>query len=266
MINLLYIFIFGLIIGSFLTMLTYRLPKGLSLLGRSFCDNCKEKISWKQNIPLFYFIYTGGRSKCCKRKISFRYPLIEIATAVFFVFSFWLFKQNEILNPVAIYWKLSLGVIYFPVFLLLLGIFIALTIIDIEHGILPDILLKVLFIPIIFFLFVNHTLLFSHLLWGLLAFIFFLFIYMITNQKGMGFGDVKLVFLLGILLGFPAITSSLFLSFLLGSVVGLILILGRRFKFGRPIAFGPFLLFCAWVSFFLGDTLLVYYLDLLANI
>ncbi|MFC1594583.1 prepilin peptidase [Candidatus Omnitrophota bacterium] len=118
------LFIFGLMVGSFLNVCIYRMPRELSINkpARSFCPHCKMKIAWFDNIPIFSFLFLRGRSRCCKKRISFVYPVVELVTALFFVFMFTTFGLT---TKMFIYLALCCGLI------------IA-TFVDIEHRIIPD--------------------------------------------------------------------------------------------------------------------------------
>ena len=116
MVELTLLTLLGLVIGSFVSLITYRIPRGLGFIsGRSFCDLCKEKLAWYDNIPLVSFLRYRGKSRCCSKKISIRYPLIELATAIGFVFLY----PNFVL-------------------ILLFLLTFSILIIDVEHQIIPD--------------------------------------------------------------------------------------------------------------------------------
>lgn len=251
--------VFGLVCGSFLGMLTYRLPRSLNFGGRSYCDYCKRKLSWGENIPLFsYLILKNCR---CGKKIPSRYAIIEAVTASFFVLTGYSANLGgDLLETL----HSRLGFLALPYLLLIVMALIALAVIDVERQILPDSLIYFLgFIFSVYFLLTTHELLFWHLLWGYLSFLFFLTIYLVTKRRGMGFGDVKLSFVLGSFLGFPQSAVWLFAAFALGAVVGLILLAVKRAKLGAPIPFGPFLLVSFWLTIFYGEKIIAWYLNYL---
>jgi prepilin signal peptidase PulO-like enzyme (type II secretory pathway) len=206
------LFALGLIIGSFLGALTYRLPRNISIAkGRSFCPNCKHQIAAYDNIPVISWLILGGKCRNCKHKISFREPLIEISTAIIFI------------------------IIGFNVIALILAcILISIFIIDFEHQLIPD---ELVFIGIAVLM---PSL--TNLLAGLLAANLLLFLNLITKGKGMGLGDVKLAILLGAIVGLSSLFNWLFMSFLVGAMVGIILMLAGIAKLKQKIAFGPFLI------------------------
>lgn len=259
-----FLILLGLSLGSFLGMLTYRLPRGLPLSGRSFCPRCKKKIPWFENIPVLSFFILRGKCAKCRKNISWRYPLLELSTASLFVLAGIFWQNLTPANGIAYRFSESLGVPFFYLLLLLLTLFIALFVIDFEFQILPDSLILTLgLITLIFILLLPSPLLFHHLLTGALSSFFFLLLYLITRGRGMGFGDVKLAFVIGSLLGYPEAPVWLFLAFLTGGVLGLILIFTRKARFGQHIPFGPFLLFAAAVAFGFGEALYKWYLSLL---
>jgi prepilin signal peptidase PulO-like enzyme (type II secretory pathway) len=224
--------IVGLIIGSFLGAYSYRLPRRISIRnGRSKCPNCHTQIKPLDNIPILSFIFLGGKCRNCKEKISLRYPLIEISTAITFaIIGF---------NPAA---------------LILASVLILIFVIDLEHQIIPDEL--VFFGLVIFIIFNFQNNLYTNLLAGLLSAITLLFLNLITKGKGMGLGDVKLAILLGAIVGIDLFLIWLFLSFLSGAIMGIILIIFQKAKIKSKIAFGPFLVIGLILTYFFGNTLL----------
>jgi leader peptidase (prepilin peptidase)/N-methyltransferase len=253
------LFVFGLIAGSFLSAYTYRSPRGESVKkGRSVCPHCKKKIIWYDNIPLLSFILLKGRCRNCKKKISFRYPAIELGAALGFINIYFLLNscQQISLNPVCI-WQEKLGSLALPFFLLIFLILLAIFVIDMEDKIILDELnffgLALVFLALLFF---NSSQLFSYLLCGFGAALFLLLIHILTSGKGMGLGDVKLALFAGSLVGWPLVVVWLFTAFLTGAIVGIILLLSKKISFGKHIAFGPFLVFSLLVTLFWGESLL----------
>jgi len=242
----LFIFIFGLIVGSFLNCVIYRLETGKSFLGgRSFCPDCQHVLSWNDLVPVFSFLMLGGRCRYCNKKISWQYPLVELTTALLFILIFNL-SQN-LLNTS--YWLLITS------FLIIIFVY------DLKHYIIPD---KVVFPAIVLALIYNlldtNYLLLNTILAALSASAFFLSIYLISKGKWLGFGDVKLSFLIGLYLGFPNILVALFLAFLIGAIIGLILIAKGRKTLKSIVPFGPFLVIGTFLAMFLGEQIINWYL------
>lgn len=256
-----FVFIFGLIIGSFVGMLTFRMSRNLSFSGRSYCDNCKKNLCWFENIPLLSFLFFLGKCNRCKLKISFRYPLIELITGIVFLSAYYLLGLSQ--SPLLIDIQRNSGFLFIPVISLLITLFISLSVIDLEFKILPDFLVIITGLLVFFTVLVLPSpLLFQHFLYGILTFSFFLAIYLITRKKGMGFGDVKLSLVLGFLLGDLAIPFIL-LSFILGSLIGIFVLVVGKIRPGQEIPFGPYLLFSALVTLFCGDYLYIKYVNLI---
>ncbi len=234
------IFVFGLVTGSFLNVVIYRLPRGLGFVrGRSFCPRCKRKISWFDNVPLMSFMLLKGHCRFCSKPISWQYPLVELLTGVLFYLSY----------------LSHLNFLSYPLFCGLIVVFF----IDLEHQIIPDEIVvpfSVLFL--VFFLITDFQLLITnYLITGIVSFLFLYSIYLLTKGKGMGFGDVKLAFLMGLSLGFPKIVVAFYLAFLTGAFFSIILILLGKAKLKQKIAFGPFLVFSTIVSFLWGKEIVL---------
>ena len=246
---LLLAFIFGLLIGSFLNMLIYRLSNNIKLFSpnRSFCPSCKKKIFWYENIPLMSFIFLKGKCSGCQSKISWQYPIVEfvVGLASLFILSSTEFMLGEyIVEHIAKYFfKLT-------VFSLLLVHFI----IDFRHKILPNVLN--LYLGIIFLF---HSLLYHSweywLVGGIIGVLFPSLVtwafYLVRGKVGLGMGDIKLFGALGVYLGPLGILQNIFLSCFLGSILGLSLILAKKMDRNDTLAFGPYIIVVAVFQIFL---------------
>lgn len=218
--------------GSFVSAVTYRIPKSQQFIkGKSFCDSCKKELKWYDNVPLFSFLYYGGVSRCCRKKISLRYPLIELASAISLVLLHSVFGFSSLL------------ITYYLLFLLTLCIFI----IDLEHQIIPD---ELSWLIAILFLITNEQSLIVALFTGFLFSSFFLFLHLITYGRGMGLGDVKLAIPLGLWLGFKNGLTWFILSFIIGGIFASILLVLKRANLKTKIAFGPFMIIAFWITLF----------------
>lgn len=225
--------ILGLIFGSYITALSYRFPRFISnVTGRSFCDNCRKTLFWYDNIPLLSYLILLGKCRHCGKKISFRYPAIEIISALgFYVIGF------NILN------------------LALFVIMLSILVIDLEHQIIPDIFIQV-GIVIALIVYGDSSFIFERILAGFLSSLILLFLHLITKGKGMGLGDVKFALLAGMIVGINHFLVWLFIAFLTGGLVGSILILLRIAKLKDKIAFGPFLIVSIPLSILWGEKIL----------
>lgn len=223
------LFLFGVCIGSFVNVLIDRLPNAENVfVGRSHCDFCKKPLRWYELIPLISFLLQGGRCRRCHRLLSIQYPLVELMSAVALVC---LYLTFSISVPFFAY-----ALIFFP--------FLVLFVADLKYQILPDSMLVGAALGGILLILFSHNaqLITNNLLSALGASLFFLALFLITRGRGMGFGDVKLAFVMGFLLGFPQIVVALYIAFLTGAGVGVILVLRRKKTLQSHVAFGPFLL------------------------
>ncbi|HUW21741.1 MAG TPA: prepilin peptidase [Candidatus Bathyarchaeia archaeon] len=258
----LFLFLLSLAVGSFLNVVVYRLnnpdsvpnrkrkDSGIFFLlgGRSFCDKCRHQLSWSDNIPLISFIVLKRKCRYCRKPISWQYPLVELATAVWSII---------IYNWVKLKFGINLPVLGYYLFIsyCLIALFVS----DLLYQTLPD---PVSYLAIL--ITGVHQLINWHLaslLATLGAAAFFLFLHVVTKGKGMAIGDAKLVFLLGLFLGWPVLAIGLYLAFLTGAVIGVILILAGRAKLGKPIPFGPFLIASAWLALFTAKEIIALYLS-----
>ena len=237
-----FLFIFGLVFGSFFAAFSWRYPKRISIVkGRSFCPKCRKQINWYDNIPLLSFVFLRGRCRNCKKKISIRYPIIEVTTAIGFLAIF-------------VLQGLSLQSVYsIVIFSILFLIFI----IDFENKIIPDDLVFLGFIPVLLYtIYYVPIPLFSSLLAGFISATLLLLIHLITRGRGMGLGDVKFAVLGGMIVGLNLMLVWLFLAFLTGAVAGIILILGRKAGLKDQIAFGPFLVLAIPITLIWGQKII----------
>jgi len=247
MLELIFIFLIGLFFGSFFLVVADRLGQGKSFItGRSMCEFCRHTLSWIELIPVLSFLLQGGRCKHCKKRLSVWYPIAEIATGLLLVLVYLLFI------PQGIYPTLLAQVIASC----LLIIFIT----DYKYEIIPfPIIIVGSFIALISIVISSPVLLLNHLLSGLAAGLFFLFIFFITKGRGMGFGDVVFAVFMGLVLGFPFILAGLYIAFISGALISLLLVLLKKKKLhGGTIPFGPFLVLGTAIMLLAGkDVMLV---------
>jgi len=246
-----FVFLFGLIIGSFLGALTYRLPRGISIYkkSRSFCPKCKNPIAWYDNIPVLSYIVLRGRCRHCHKNISLRYPLIELFTATLMLLIVQALNSCNtlLLGEEMCRWNAVLGLWSYPLFLFLVASFMFILVVDTENMIILDSLVFVVFTLALFLLvFFRVNVLYINVFSGFLIALILLVLHLVTKGRGMGLGDSKLALTGGLFLGFPGSIYWLFLSFIIGAIAGIIMIVARRATLGRQIPFGPFLV----ISFF----------------
>lgn len=216
--------------GSFGNAIIYRLPRGISIVGRSFCTQCKSQIAAWNNIPLFSYFILKGKCAKCLAPFSIKYPLVEFITAALFV---------------AIYFYYGFSWTTLEYVILVWGLVVC-SFIDLEHMILPDVftLSGIVLGFIGAFLNPERTLLDAFLgflfgggiLW-LVAYVYFIF----TGREGLGGGDIKLLAWLGTLLGWKAIPFIILSSSVMGSLVGIYVSRKSIEKLKAVIPFGPFI-------------------------
>ena len=266
-----FVFIFGACIGSFLNCVIYRLEKKKKITGRSFCPHCKHTLSWQDLFPVFSFLFLKGRCRYCKAKISWQYPVVELATGIVFLIIYNL--KFEIYNQFEISQFLNILNLFFLFYVA--SALIIIFVYDLKHYIIPD---KVLF-PAIIITFIYQ--LFSNLFnsnWilnsnfkfqisnfviaALIASGFFLVIFLISKGRAMGFGDVKLAVLMGLLLGLANVLAALFLAFFFGAIIGLILMVFKKKNLKSEIPFGPFLIIGTFMAILYGNQIVQWYTSL----
>ncbi|OGI63769.1 hypothetical protein A2914_01175 [Candidatus Nomurabacteria bacterium RIFCSPLOWO2_01_FULL_41_21] len=244
-------FILGLIIGSFLNVVILRLGTHKNFGGRSACMSCQTKLCWYEMIPVCSFFALGGRCRNCQSRISWQYPLVELATGVIFALLF--YKFSFILFVDVMFFAIPYA-FYTSLFSLLLVI----TVYDLRHKIIPD-ALSFIFGALAFlslFLFVDHFFFYPHLpemadvLSGLLVALPFALIWLLSRGRWMGLGDAKLAIGLGWLLGFSQVFSGVVIAFWAGGIVGMfILVFSKKYGWKSEIPFAPFLALGAFLAF-----------------
>ncbi len=270
------VFIFGLLIGSFLNVVILRLPARLEhdwrcqckelleiadqdektsepplsiMWSRSQCPKCGHQIKAHENLPLISYLFLKGRCAACKAPISMRYPIVEATTAVLFLVVAMHFGPT--VQALA-----AIG---------LTATLIALAGIDIDHQLLPDDLtLALLWAGLFASLFNIFTDPVSSIIGALAGYLSLWFVYhlfrLVTGKEGMGYGDFKLLAAMGAWMGWQMLPLIILLSSLVGAVIGLIMIGLRRHKSSQPMPFGPFIALAAWMALLWGDRIIDTYL------
>jgi leader peptidase (prepilin peptidase)/N-methyltransferase len=239
----------GLVLGSFLNVVIWRVPRHESIVRpRSHCPVCETPIATRDNIPVVSWLFLRGRCRQCGNPISIRYPFVELLTGVLFA---------AVGAEYADTWAL-------PAFLLLTAALIAISAIDLEHFIIPNRIVypvgiaSVILLGMAALIESEWATYGRSLLAALAAFSFFFLLHMIA-PGGMGFGDVRLSFVLGLFLGWlgwPSLFGGIFAGFLFGAVIGsLLIVFGRRGR-RQHIPFGPFLAAGTMTFVLVGDHIL----------
>lgn len=265
----------GLLIGSFLNVVIYRLPKMLMrdwrmqarevldlpeqadaepfnlILPNSSCPHCGHEIKPWENIPLVSWLVLRGKCSGCKEAISIRYPLVELACGLFSAVIAWQFGVSwDAVAMLVLTWGL-----------------LSMSLIDADHQVLPDVLV----LPLLWLGLILNSLGFftslSDALWGAvigymsLWSIFWLF-KLITGKEGMGYGDFKLLALIGAWGGWQVLPLTILLSSVLGAVIGIIILRLQRNGYNKPIPFGPYLAAAGWLALIWGEQITSRYLHI----
>ncbi len=266
------VFVLGALIGSFLNVVILRLPPMLEhdwrcqchdllevpgeppvappglTFDRSRCTHCGHNIRAHENIPILSFILLGGKCSACKGPISWRYPLVELATACLFLVTMWHFGPT------------AQGLLA----LLLTAVLVALTGIDADTQLLPDnITLPLLWAGLLANFFGVFTSLESSVLGAVIGYLILWSIYhlfkLMTGKEGMGYGDFKLLAALGAWMGWQFLPLIVLMSSVVGAAVGILLMGTGKLQRDKPMPFGPFIAAAGWITLIWGEKLLDYY-------
>ncbi len=254
--------VLGLVVGSFLNVVIYRVPRGESLLRPpSRCPSCETPIKPWHNIPVVSWLLLRGRCSACGQRIAVWYPLVEVATSLLFVAVTLRLSNLDLLSAL-------------PAYLYFAAIGVALTVIDLQVRRLPDAIVLPSYPVVAVLLAVSAAVegdwwaLVRALIGGAVLFAFF-FALAYFYPAGMGFGDVKLAGIIGGLLAYlswPALVIGSFAGFLIGAVVGLTLMAIKRAGRKTAIPFGPWMIAGAFVGIFAADQIARFYMDTLLGV
>lgn len=298
------IFFLGASIGSFINVVAERTAREEKITGRSYCENCKQQLKPLDLIPLFSYLFLRGKCRYCDAKLSIQYFVVEILMGIAYMLIFYMLDSNRFTQTD--YLNNSLHILDFGIIIPLFFYFIitpaliALCITDFKYGMLYD---KIL-LPTILFVLIYKVLtigyyfvtlylklkdndfgkiliqvgyLTQHTSFAIQPFIytllgsigvglFFLTLIIVTKGRGMGGGDLKLGFLIGLLSGWPNMIISIFLGFLTGALASCILLVIGRKNIKQTIPFGPFLIIGCYIVIFFGDLLFSWYSKTLLGI
>lgn len=248
-------FIFGLCIGSFLNVCIYRLPAAKSISHpRSSCTNCGELIRFYDNIPVISYMILKGRCRFCSEPISLRYPVVEILTGLFALITF-------------VKYGLTLEALIYFIFIAAL---LVITFIDIDHQIIPDVItlpgIPIFFIASFALPEINYLESILGILIGGGSLLLVAWTYnLITKKEGMGGGDIKLLAMLGAVIGWKGVLFTIFVASAVGTISGMLVMLKTRKSRKLAIPFGPFLAIGGITYVFFGSQLIFWYFKLLGG-
>ncbi|MEG2457811.1 MAG: prepilin peptidase [Bacilli bacterium] len=239
-----FIGIIGLLFGSFLCCMGYRIPNKISTISPgSFCPTCKKPLKWYMNIPLFSYIFLKGKCAYCKTKINIMYPLIELTTSILFIISYLVF-----------------GFSYEFIISIVLSSMLCITLVtDFKYYYISDRVLIISFIVIliVFYFFLGIKGLLLRILYGIILFII-MYIFKLIGDKifkreSLGGGDIKLMGVIGFILGLIPSVFVLFISSVLALIFSLIFL---KLDKTKEIPFGPFILIASLIMFYFGTPIL----------
>ncbi|EKE07693.1 MAG: hypothetical protein ACD_18C00004G0005 [uncultured bacterium] len=245
------LFVFGLIFGSFLNALEWRLYKKKSLWTRSECPNCHKQINWYDNIPVLSFLLLKTKCRNCKEKISWQYPAVELVMGLLFVFvlfyyfSFADFSILSIIRDCLVIFVLAFVFVY-----------------DFKYMEVSDSVTlgsSLLFFLISLFLGASWL---SMIIGAVVGASFFLLQFIVSKGKWVGGGDIRIGFLMGILLGWKLLLLALWLAYIIGGFISIFLVLSKKKGMKNEVAFGTYLTVATFITMFFGTHILEWYFRL----
>jgi len=248
--------ILGLMIGSFLNCLIWRIYKGETVSGRSYCPKCRKQIAWYDNIPLLSFIFLKGRCRFCQKNISWQYPLVELATAVLFLLVWNMHSYLATQLSLEATWPLLRDLII-VIFAIVVFVY------DYRWQLVPLNFVWIMSVLVAVLNIITGQAWTAVLFYGVIGGAFFLTQYILTKKQGVGEGDIWLGIFLG--LAFPnwaQLLVILIFSYGIGSIVSLLLLASRKKSWKSAIALGSFLALGAIIALLYGPLLIPWYLGL----
>ncbi|MFH1226190.1 MAG: prepilin peptidase [bacterium] len=247
-------FLLGLAVGSFLNCVIFRLEKGEKFWhGRSHCFSCQKELGFRDLIPIFSFIRQKGRCRFCRKKISWQYPLVELATAVLFSATVLLRLDSGL--AIAYGWLFRDWL--FIAFLIIIFVY------DLKYYLILDkVIVPAIIIALAFNLILGLTWQ-SLVLGGLIGGVFFLFQFLVSRGRWLGGGDIRLGVLMGAVLGWPGVAIAITLAYFIGSIFSLILLALKKKSWQSQLPLGTFLTIATVITMFWGQEILRWYLNII---
>ena len=239
------IFILGLVIGSFLNVVIFRVDNLKTIVNsRSYCPSCKHTLGWLDLIPLFSFIFLGGKCRYCKNKISIQYPLVELGMGLVYVL---LFFQSG----------LTLALAYY---LIIFSILCVVFVYDLKtQYVIESFVWAALILSLLGSWYFGGLGFWNMILGGLIGGGIPAILVGVSREKWMGAGDIKIGLILGLILGYPVAIFGIFLAFILGSIAGLIYMKFANKTIKDSLPFAPFLITASLISLIFGQAVINWY-------
>lgn len=245
----------GLCVGSFLNVLIYRVPNGLSIVKpASHCPVCKQPIKWYDNIPVISFLVLGGKCRHCKTPISLRYMIIELSNMLL-----WLICA-------LVFWKTNVAIAIIS--MVATSVFLVIACIDLEHKYIPDrFQIALLVLGVLVCVFDSSMTVWTHVIGlavgaGIMG-LFYGLGWLIYKKEALGVGDIKLMAVCGLILGWQATIVAIFVGAIAGAI-GILITKALSKKEEIEYAFAPYLLLGVTVALFLGQTIINGYLSIIS--
>lgn len=251
--NYLIVIVLGLIVGSFLNVVIWRFDELKSIInGRSHCPKCKAQLNWFDLIPVLSYVFLWGRCRYCQREISVQYPLVEAGTALVFALFLWKFGPTS----TVFYFYLAISAILVVIFTYDI---LKLQISDFLVILAASLWLIYLLVSY-FILHTSYSILLDSLYGAVALGGFIGLLVLLSREKWMGAGDIGLGALLGALVGWPTVLVAAFFAFVLGGIVGLILIALKKKELQSQVPFAPFLITGTLTALFWGAQIWQWYI------
>lgn len=254
------IFLFGICVGSFLNALEWRVYGKIFLLdARSKCPNCKNQLKWYDNVPLISFSVLRGNCRSCHQKISWQYPLIELWMGFIFVFlAYYNLAGNIVSTSIEDIWS-------FVLMSLVVWILTFIFVYDFKY---QEVLDSMTLIPALIIFIINFYVFGASwtdmLLGALIGSGFFLVQYVVSKGKWVGGGDIRIGLLMGVILGWKLLLLALWLAYIVGAIISVVLLLKKKKQIRSQIAFGTFLSVSTAFVMIWGEGILEWYIRLVS--
>lgn len=251
-----FILLYGLLIGSFLNVCICRIPRGESIaFPPSHCPSCHTNLKWYNLIPLLSYGIQGGKCEYCREKISLQYPIVELLNAILYI---------------AIYIKYGFTIDFF-FYAIIFSILIVIAFIDFKQMLIPDILVLCILVTTIVYKLAKYIIYHESpqlldSIGGLVLSAFLFIVFILVSRGGMGTGDVTLIASLGLILGIKNIFLTIFLSFIIGAILSIFLLMTKIKGRKDSIPFGPFIILAFFMVFFWGEQLLSWYMKMFFSV